>query len=167
MLVPKNLFKKEKLYSVEPIRDRKASFSSWSMESIQLRFPMTRRHFLTTKKTQEVNWNRDSWNSFGNRKKERDLRRKLSRSTRLHIVQTREPSRLIFLITIPPSAHMLWGQLDRVTLVFIPKIVLQRKLIWVWTTGSVTKAFLVLTRLWTAANRLIQVLSLRIIRNIE
>ena len=152
MLVPKNLFKKEKLYSVEPIRDRKASFSSWSMESIQLRFPMTRRHFLTTKKTQEVNWNRDSWNSFGNRKKERDLRRKLSRSTRLHIVQTREPSRLLFL-NKPPSVLMLWVQSDRVILVFIPRIVRQRKQIWVWISGSAIKVFLVLPLLWAVAKR--------------
>ena len=152
MLVPKNLFKKEKLYSVEPIRDRKASFSSWSMESIQLRFPMTRRHFLTTKKTQEVNWNRDSWNSFGNRKKERDLRRKLSRSTRLHIVQTREPSRLLFL-NKPPSVLMLWVQSDRVILDFIPRIVRQRKQIWVWISGSAIKVFLVLPLLWAVAKR--------------
>ena len=152
MLIPKNLLQKEKLYSVEPIRDRKASFSIWSMESIQLRFPMTRRHFLTTKKTQEVNWNRDSWNSFGNRKKERDLRRKLSRSTRLHIVQTREPSRLIFL-TKPPSVLMLWVQSDRVILVFIPRIVRQRKQIWVWISGSAIKVFLVLPLLWAVAKR--------------
>lgn len=152
MLVPKNLLQKEKLYSVEPIRDRKASFSSWSMESIQLRFPMTRRHFLTTKKTQEVNWNRESWNSFGNRKKERDLRRKLSRLTRLHINQTREPSRLIFL-TKPPSVLMLWVQSDRVILVFIPRIVRQRKQIWVWISGSAIKVFLVLPLLWAVAKR--------------
>lgn len=152
MLVPKNLLQKEKLYSVEPIRDRKASFSSWSMESIQLRFPMTRRHFLTTKKTQEVNWNRESWNSFGNRKKERDLRRKLSRLTRLHINKTREPSRLIFL-TKPPSVLMLWVQSDRVILVFIPRIVRQRKQIWVWISGSAIKVFLVLPLLWAVAKR--------------
>ncbi len=152
MLVQKYLLQKEKLYSVEPIRDRKASFSSWSMESIQLRFPMTRRHFLTTKKTQEVNWNRDSWNSFGNRNKERDSRRKLSRSTRLHTVQTREPSRLIFL-TKPPSVLMLWVQSDRVILVFIPRIVRQRNQIWVWISGSAIKVFLVLPLLWTVAKR--------------